>query len=30
MLGLACNLIVFGFLLLSPAAKRRRYSRSHI
>lgn len=29
MLGLACNLIVFGFLLLSPAANRRRYSRSH-
>lgn len=29
LLGLACNLIVFGFLLLSPAASRRRYSRSH-
>ncbi|CAN5804344.1 hypothetical protein BH23ACT12_BH23ACT12_17140 [soil metagenome] len=29
LLGLACNLIVFGFLFLSPAANRRRYSRSH-
>lgn len=29
MLGLACNLIVFGLLLLSPGANRRRYSRSH-
>ncbi len=28
MLGLACNLIVFGLLLLSPAANRRRFSRS--